>query len=232
MAPKRRFAPTIAVIAAGALLAACNSPGGNGEAAKTAAQIVKDAQRASSGATSVHISGKGVSGGTPVEMDIVAGHAHGGGAISENGLTFQTVLDGKSVYLKADAATWTKVSNASVAKALAGKWIKTSTDNQGFGALADILDISKFVSQFSRSGTLTKGKVTSLAGVRVVPVTDHQANGGILYVAATGTPYIVAVRATGSTQGTVYFDQYNTAKLPPDPSGAIDLSALGGSAGG
>lgn len=231
------LAPIVALSGV-ALLAACSSGTGtgstgarsNGEAAKDPAQIVKDAQHATGAVTSVHIKGKGTSGGDAIQVDIVAGQGHGGGTISENGETFQTVLDGNTVYLEADAATWTKASNASVSRLVAGKWIKTTTDNQDFGALAGLLDISQFVSNFSQSGTLTKGSVTTIDGVSVVPVTDHGSDGGILYVAASGTPYIIALGATGADRGRIDFTQYGTAKFPPDPTGAIDLNALSGSA--
>ena len=231
---RRRLVPAGALFAT-ALLAACSSGGGantgssgggGGEASKSPQQIVKDAQQATGNATSVHLKGSGTSGGTAVQVDIVAGHGHGGGLISENGETFQTVLDGNTVYLEADAATWTKVSNATVSRLLAGKWIKTTTDNQDFSAIDGLLDISQFVSNFSQFGTLTKGNLTTLKGVPVVPVTDHESDGGVLYVASTGTPYIVALGATGSDRGMIYFDQYGTAKVPPDPPHAIDLNAL------
>jgi len=235
MTSKRRTFAAGAAVAAAVVLAACSSGGGSsatgssasGEAAKSPAQIVQDAQQATGNAASVHIKGAGTSGGTAVRVDIVAGHGRGGGTISESGETFQTVLDGKTVYLQADAATWTKVSNASVAGLLAGKWIKTTTDNQDFRDLAGLLDISQFVSNFSQpSGTLTKGSVVTVNGVSVVPVTDHGSDGGILYVANSGTPYIIALGATGSDRGTIYFDEYGTAKVPPVPTGAIDLNAL------
>lgn len=237
MISKRRTFASAAGLVAAALLAACSSGGGSGatgssasgEAAKSPAQIVKDAQQATGDATSVHIKGAGTSGGTAVRLDIVAGHGRGGGTISESGATFQTVLEGKTVYLQADAATWTKVSNASVAGLLAGKWIKTSTDNQDFRDVAGLLDISQFVSNFSQpSGTLSKGSVSTVNGVSVVSVTDQGPDGGILYVANSGTPYIVALGATGSDHGTMYFEQYGTAKFPPVPTGAIDLNALQG----
>lgn len=232
----RRVFRMAAVVSAAFALAACSSgegpsssaPGGNSEATKTPLQILKDAEQATGGASSVHISGRGTTGGTPVQLDIVDGQGRGGGTITENGMSFQTVLDGKTVYLKADAATWTKAANATAAKLLADKWIKTTTDNQDFSDLAGILDISQFVSSLNQSGNLTKGNVTSVDGVPVVPVTDHGSDGGTLYVANKGTPYIIALAGTGSDKGKIYFTQYNTARIPPDPSGAVDLKALEG----
>lgn len=240
MVLKRRIVPSavfVAVtLATTLLLSACGSgegpsstnAGGNGEASKSPDQIVKDARAATGSATSVHITGKVSSGGQNIQLDVVADHGRGGGTITENGMAFETVLDGKTVYLMADQATWTKAANASVAKLLAGKWIKTTTDNQDFRDFPSLLDISQLVSGFTPSGTLTKGKVTSVNGVAVVPVTDHESDGGTMYVENEGTPYIVAISGPTASAGRINFTQYNTAKIPATPQGAIDLSQLEG----
>lgn len=232
----RRIVPAVALIATTAVLAACGSgegpsssnSGGNGEAAKAPAQIVKDAQAATGSATSVHITGKVNSGGQNVQLDVVADHGRGGGTITLNGSSFQTVLDGKTVYLKADKAAWTKEANASVASLLADKWLKTTTDNQDFAEFATLLDISQLVSNFTPTGTLTKGKVTSIDGVPSVPVAEGGSDGGTMYVGNSGTPYIVAIAGPTSGSGQINFTQYNTAKIPAAPQGAIDLSQLEG----
>lgn len=236
MTDLRRAIPAVAAVAGVALLTSCGSSHGSGatnsgstatgEASKPAAQIVTDAQDATGATSSVHIAGKVNSGGSVVQLDVVADHGRGGGTIVEGGMTFQTVLDGKTVYLRADAATWTKAANASVAGLLAEKWLKTTTDNQDFSEFGSLLDISQLVSQFSAHGTLTKGSVTTYDGVSVVPVTDHETDGGTVYVANTGSPYIVALVGTGNNGGSLHFNQYGTATVPAVPAGAIDLNAL------
>lgn len=237
MTKNRRIVPASVLLAAAiVLLAACGSgegpsssgSGGNGEAAKAPAQIVKDAQAATGGAKSVHITGKVNSGGQDVQLDVVADHGRGGGTITLNGLSFQTILDGKTVYLKADRAAWTKEANASVASLLADKWLKTTTDNQDFAEFATLLDVSQLVSNFTPTGTLNKGKVTSIDGVPAVPVAESGSDGGTMYVENTGTPYIVAIAGPTSGSGQINFTQYNAAKIPAAPQGAIDLSQLEG----
>lgn len=218
------------------LIAACSSgegpgsstSGGNGEAAKTPTQIAGDAWQATGAAVTVQIIGKATAGGTLLQVDIVDGHGHGGGTITEDGKTFHAVLDGGTIYLEADAATWAKAADAAEAHLLAGKWVKTTAGNQDFGNLAGILDISQFVSLFDRPATRTKGRVTSVDGVPVVPVIDHEPDGGTLYVANKGIPYVIALTGAGSSRGTIYFTKYGTAKIPPDPSGAVDLSTVHG----
>lgn len=231
-------------VAATVALGACGSSHGSSsgaasgavssgaEATKTADQIVADAQHAFSGVSTVHIVGSVKSGGSNVQLDVVADHGRGGGTITANGLTFQTILDSQELYLKGDRATWTKAANASVANLLADKWIKTTIDNQQFGEFKSLLDVSQFASNFSPSGSLSKGSVTRFDGVEVVPVVDHSSDGGTMYVANSGSPYIVALVAPGgNNQGSLHLSQYGTAAIPSVPSGAIDLNQLLGRSG-
>lgn len=231
MLQKRRIIRLAVAAAAGiSLLGACGggSASGNGEAGKPADQILKDAQAATGAASTVHITGSIDTGGTPVQLDVVADHGRGGGVITENGMVFDAVLDGKTVYLKADAPTWTKAANASVARMLANKWLKTTTNNQSFNEFATLLDISKLVSNLTASGKLVKGSATVVDGVKVVPITDTGSDGGTLFVALTGSPYIIAVRGPTAGAGSIHFGGYGSAKVPTRPAGAIDLSGLMG----
>jgi hypothetical protein len=53
--------------------------------------------------------------------------------------------------------------------------------------------------------------------------------GGILYVAATGTPYPVAiVRSQTANNGAVVFDDWNAPIGVTAPKNAVDLSKLSG----
>jgi hypothetical protein len=205
------------------------TPADNGVAAKSANEILATAQQASSAATSVHVSGSGISSGTSFTIDAVLGHGRGGGTVTANGATLDTVLDTGEIYLKADAASWSKLlsGQSAVAALLSDKWLKTTASNPDFTDFADLLDISKFVSGLQPSGTVTKGSVTTVDGVSVIPLRDNGPDGGFLYVATHGAPYIVAVRGGGGgDRGTIHFDQYNSATIPPPPSGAVDLNAL------
>ena len=225
----RRIIRLLAVAVTGiSVLGACGggSASANGEASKPAEQILKDAQAATGAASTVHITGSIDTGGAPVHLDVVADHTRGGGVITENGMVFDTVLLDKTVYLKADAPTWTRAANASVAKMLAINWLKTTTNNQTYNEFATLLDISKLVSNLTASGKLVKGPATVVDGVKVVPITDTGSGGGTLYVALTGSPYIVAVRGPTAGSGSIHFGAYNSAKVPAPPAGAIDLSGL------
>jgi hypothetical protein len=177
----------------------------------------------------VHVNGRGTSGGTSLTIDAVLGHGRGGGTVTANGATFDTVLDGGEIYLKADAPSWSKVLNGetAIASLLAGKWLKTTASNPDFSDFTSLLDISKFVSSLQPSGTIMKESPRTVDGVSVIPLKDNGPNGGSLYAATEGTPYIVAIAGgTSGDHGTIHFDHYNSATLPAAPSGAVDLNAL------
>jgi hypothetical protein len=207
----------------------------NGEAGFTADVILADAQQASGAASSVHVSGTGISSGTPLSIDaVLAPGGHGGGQITDNGATLDIVLDGQVVYIKATAANWSKLSPgipAAAADLLGDKWLKTTTSNKDFSDLASGLDISQFMSNLQPTGTVTKEPITTFDGVSVIPLKDNS-DGGLLYVASQGTPYIIAsTGGTSSDHGVMHFSQYNSATVPSPPSGAVDLNALESQAG-
>jgi hypothetical protein len=213
-------------LAAALVAGACGSSHANSEAAKPVNQILTDADGATGGASSVHISGSVTSGGTPIHLDVVDGHNHGGGSVTVDGLTFRTVLDGQNVYLKGDAATWAKAANASVAKLLANRWLKTTTGNHDFSDFPKLLDLPQVVANLKASGKVVKQGTTKIDGRQVVALKDTGPDSGTLYVATTGPPYIVAVTGGGTNSGTLHFSGYGSAQPPGVPAGAIDLDSL------
>jgi hypothetical protein len=199
----------------------------NGEASKSADEILADARQAMGAASSVHVTGRGTPDGTPLSIDAVLSHGRGGGRIILGDETFSLVLDGQIVYIKADAATWSRITYGKVAIAdLAGKWLKTTMSNPAVRQYARLLDISQFASILPPSGTVLKDPVVTVDGVPVIPLSEGQSDGGLLYVAIQGTPHIVAITLGNSGQGTMHFSQYNSATVPSPPPGAVGLAGL------
>ena len=89
----RRFA----LLALAALvLAGCGGGGSsNGEAKKTAAQVVADAKAAALGASSVHVKGAGADNGQPLKIDMTIGQTGAKGNLTESGASFQVIRVGK-----------------------------------------------------------------------------------------------------------------------------------------
>src|SRR5262249_20923147 len=117
-------------------------------------------------------------------------------------------------------------ANAAVAQLVAGRWLKTPTTGS-FASLAKFADRKAlFDALLSPTGTLVRGRVTTLRGRRVVPVTD-EADGGTLYVAATGPPYPVEL-VNRAKHATLVFDGIDAPVHLTAPKGAIDLRSLEG----
>ena len=185
--------------------------------------------------TSFHAAGSEDTGGQQIAVDLDLGKGRGGGSITAQGVTLQVVEASPTVYLKGDAATWTKLAgSAQAGTLLGGRWVKTTTANQAFASLTQLTDLSSFLSSLSL-GSLRKGAVTTFAGHQALPLTDTGGANGTVYVATSGQPYLLGADGTGSksAKGTLTFDHFDTATIPAPPQGAVDLDQLeqGSSAG-
>lgn len=225
-------------------LAGCgggSSPGnstnssGNGEASKPARQVLTDAAKAADAASSVRVSGQVTTKGQQVGLDLTIAKGKGAtGSITLKGQKVDLVVIGTSGYMKAGAAFFQAVGGsqgAAIGQMLAGKWFKFPTTNAQFGQIAGFANAKSIFDRITAThGALTNKGATTYKGQSVVAIYDSsKANGGTLYVAATGTPYPVAIAGNGSgSSGSITFDQWNQSVTLTAPSGAIDLSSLGG----
>jgi len=224
----------LSVLSAVVTLSACGSSSNssNGEASKSANQIFSDAKRSTESASSVHIAGRVTSGTDNIVLNLIDSPARSGGTISDNGATFQLILSGATIYLKGSAATMSKLAGDSAAgQLLGGKWLETSKDNKDFGSLAGLFNLSKLIQSIQPQGTLHKGSVTTIDGQSAIALTDSS-HKGTLYVAASGSPYMIELVGGSGEAGTITFDQYRSARPPATPRGAINLDQLESGSGG
>jgi hypothetical protein len=203
--------------------AATGRAAGNGEAAKDAATIFADATSATAATPSLAMKGTVSNGTNRVTLNVVSAHGSGGGKMFVNGAAFEIVVVPPNLYLRADAATWTKLAGTEAAgQLLAGKWLQTTTADEKFGSFTKLLDTSTMTQSTT---TVTKGPVTTFKKHPAIPL--HQADGnGTLYVAATGTPYILGIDGSGDSQGQIVFSQFGTAKAPAAPRSSISIDQL------
>jgi hypothetical protein len=225
---RRRLTPAV-LFALGALAACGGSSGSgssNGVASKSPNQIVSDATSAVSSVDSVHVSGKILSGGQSVTLDLNLVNGKGGrGSMSQNGLGFQIVSVGPEVYVNGSSAFWTKFAGSTAAQLLSGKWLKAPATGQ-LSSLATLTDVSKLFNQLlSSHGKLATGKTTTVRGQQVVAVNDTT-NGGTLYVATSGKAYPIEISKTRSDGGQLVFDRFNQPVSLTPPANAIDISQL------
>lgn len=218
----------IAVLAGcGGSSSSSSSASGNGIADKSPADILAATKVASDAATTVHVSGSIVSDGSPItlDMNLLAGKG-GRGQLSESGLAFELIQVGKTVYIKGSPAFYKHIGGTAAAQLLDGKWLKAPASDSDFASLSQLTDLRQLVDQTLAShGSLTKAGTSTIAGQKVVGITD-KTKGGTLYIAATGQPYPVEITKAGSGGGKITFDRWNKTVTLSAPANAIDVAQL------
>jgi hypothetical protein len=196
-------------------------------ASKTPDEIVAAAKSAADSAKSVHVFGSvaGKSSAVTLDMELVAGEG-GHGQLSENGLSFELIVTGGSVYIKGSPAFYAHVGSPAAAQLLQGKWLKAPTGSGQFASIGSLTDLRRLVdSALANHGTLAKGSTTTVNGQPAIAVNDVS-KGGTLYVATTGQPYPIEVTKAGHGGGKVTFDRWNQPVTLNAPANAISLPAL------
>ncbi|HEY2542598.1 MAG TPA: hypothetical protein VGH92_06050 [Gaiellaceae bacterium] len=225
-----RMRAVAVLVVAGAVLAGCGGAKSNGEASKPALRVVKDAVAAASSASGVHLSGTIVSGGDHLTIDLHIVEGKGGvGTITEQGLSFQFVRIGDKAYIKGTDAFYKKFAGAAAAQLLHDRWLMADATKGQFASLTELTDLAKLIPQVVNEHTkLANEGEKTVKGQKVVAIRDT-AEGGTLYVAATGKPYpLEIVKVNGTEPGDILFDDWNKTVPITTPKDAIDLSKLGG----
>lgn len=204
----------------------------SGEAGKSANAVLADAIKAADAASSVRMSGQIAASGRQVGVDLSIVKGKGAtGTLTLSGSKIDIVLIGKKGYMRAPTAFWTKfagASGAAIGQLLAGKWLAFPADNAQFGSFTGIANDHALFDQLRHHGTLANDGTTTYKGQSVIKLADTTKS-GTLYVAASGTPYPVAlVLGKKSDSGTVTFDRWGQSVSLTAPSGAIDFSHLTG----
>jgi hypothetical protein len=195
------------------------------ELAKDAPTILADAKAVSS-SRSVVVTGHVVSHGKLIELSIESGRGWGDGSISTDGVTLAVSVRPPAFYFFGDPASIEKLTQSSAAGHLfGGKWLRTTTSDPRYGQLAEVFDGAGLIRRLGRSGTLTKGAVTTFNEQKVIPLV---ASDGTIYVAATGKPYVVGLVGTGpDNDGTqLIFSLYGVAHKTRAPRRAINISPI------
>jgi hypothetical protein len=209
------------------VLASCGSSGAasNGVASKSPEAILSAVSTTVAGLHSAHVSGGITQNSQRVALDLSVVSGQGGtGSMSVNGASFKIVTVGQEAYINGSAAFWRMAgSGSSAAALLSGKWLKGPASGQ-LATLADLTNLGKlFNDLLSSHGPLVKGQITTVRGVKVVPLTDRT-KGGTLYVATTGKPYPIEIFKSGSQGGQVTFDRFNQPVSLTPPAGAIAMA--------
>ena len=230
-------ASALALVLTAALLAGCGSSGSsgttakpNGEASKPAGRVLADAEAAATNASSAHISGDITSGGTPITVDLTTARGKGGkGSMSTNGLKFDLVRIGDTVYVRGSDAFYKHFAGAAVAQLLHNRWLKGSATHGRLKSLAELTNLRSLFAHISADpGKIVNDGKTTYEGQQVVALRSV-GDDSKLYVAATGKPYPVAIVGNKNGQsGAVTFGDWNKPVSLSAPSDALDISQFGG----
>jgi hypothetical protein len=235
------------LLALGLVLGACGS--GGGEADKTPQQILDDAVAAMKSAKTFHISGTMTdsTGTTTVALDVGTGSAEG--TFSQQGLTAKIVVTGGKFYLQGKEL-FSKFAGPQAGALIGDRWVIIPTSV--LSGVDAFTDVQKFASCLaSDHGTLSKGGTGSVDGQAAVILVDKGdkpgTQAGKLYVAASGTAYVLRLEDTGkataggsssssqcggsadsASTGTLTLSRFNQTVSVTPPPDALDLSKLGG----
>lgn len=147
--------------------------------------------------------------------------------------SFKLIVIGKTVYLNPDDKWW-KANAGSAADSLItlvnGRYIKATTSSSGAAQLSGLCNLSQVMaSSFKIVGTMTKGKLTTLDGVKVLPITDDQNATG--WVTDTAKPELVEVKSPKDSSGEgadlTFSTSASVTLTPPPASDVIEASAIG-----
>jgi len=245
---RRRSALALAAVAAACLaVAACGGSGSSGGttssstgsadplAAMSAKQVVAKSVADLKAAKSFLLVGSVTDAGQAQGLDI--GYLKGKGCqgtVTEGTKgSIALVVIGTTAWIKPDNKFLqsTAGSQASAAIALlSGRWLKGNTSNANVASVTSVCDVNSLTSSFTDTGTLVKGKLTTLRGQQVLPITDTT-KGGTFYATNTATPQVVQISNTtgkGGSTGTVKFDIGAPVTLTPPPaSQTVDGTAFG-----
>lgn len=154
----------------------------------------------------------------------------------------EIVKRGDSVWLKPDADFWENqvpVGGPAFESVLAGRYMKGSASDSRLRPVVDACDLDTFRDLVSdnadnAAGTFTKGEVTTVDGVRTVPVTRTLHGQELTAYVDTGGehyPVRIAVRGDGADAAVDFtrFDEPVPTATPPADE-TVDVSALLGRA--
>lgn len=239
----RRAALALTAAAATCLVGAgCGGGGGGGGgggadplSGMTAKQVVSKAVTDLKAASSFTMTGNVNQSGQALGVNL--GYVKGkgcAGTVSEGDKgSVAIVVIGNTAWMKPSDKFLRSSAGSQAAAAIAllkGRYLKGSTSDSSVASLTAVCDVNQMTKSFAETGTLVKGKVTTVAGQQVLPVTD-KTKGGTMDVTDSATPQIVQITNTtgkGDSTGQIKFDVGKQVTLTPPPaSQSVDGSSLG-----
>jgi hypothetical protein len=203
----------------------------NGEASKSARQVLADAVKSTAKATFMRINGNVTSSGKKFGLNFLISQNGDGskGILYPSGQAVGLIVIGKNAYIKAEPPFWKEFGGSpgeQLGKALNGRWLQFPTHSAQFAPLVAFASPQWIFSPLKSNVATLKNTGTTTFNHQAAVALDGGAE-GTLYVAASGIPYPVGVVKKGKDGGTVYFTAWNQPFAITAPTGAVTLSQLG-----
>jgi len=214
-------------------VAACGGGGGDPLAGMSGKQVVTKAVGDLKSASSFSLSGtvRESDGDYTVHLDYKPGTGCKGTIVQAGHGSFAMVVIGTTAWVKPDNAFWRSYAGSKAPQVIAllgGRYLKGSTSNANVASVTKLCDVNALTSSLSLPTDIVKGKVTTVSGERVLPLTD-KAKGGTLYVTDTSSPQLVElVNTTAEKSGKISFTIGAPVTLTAPPaSQSVDGSLFG-----
>jgi hypothetical protein len=162
-------------------------------AAASADEILAQARQALLEAGSVHVKGTVRSADVPYKLDLRMLRKVGAtGSVTEQGTSLGVVRIKDVAYVRLDQASWRAVTGSTAtARQFAGKYLKVTASNaDAFKPFLTLTDVDQvFDTLLVPSGSVTKGRVTTIGGRKVIDLRIDGGRTGDVYVALDGPSY-------------------------------------------
>jgi len=230
--PARLLTALLPGLLGAALVAGCGGGGdkSNGIEKLSAEDALAKVKTAVADVTSVHVKGTISQSSQTLTLDISVGSSSAEGAIGIGGGTMDLRLVDGVTYFRGDSKVFAAFgANAAQASIAAGRWIKDTSSSGPAGSFAAFLDRKKLFDQLlTPQGSISSEGTATVNGKKAVILVDSSAQGGKLYIAATGDALPLRIERTGDTGGRIDFLDYNADVNVEAPAGAVDISQLSG----
>jgi hypothetical protein len=196
----------------------------NGLEDMSAAKVQQKASAALKSASSIHVTGTGVVGGSPSGLDLRFDGSSLAGTLTTEGVTVAITRIDDAFYVKSDRPGLKRLGASAAAQRLgADQWLKLSRHQiTAWGGLS----LTELGGQLTGNESPVDPAVAqaTLDGKRVVVVSQH--DGSKLYVANTGVAYPLRADFKGRPGGRIDFTQYGADFRITAPENPVDLGNL------
>lgn len=223
----KRILALTAVAGLAATLAACGGNAADDYSKTSAKKISTDATAAMKKLKSFHVKGSIVESGQTSALDLsMATSGACVGTITLKGQKVAIISTGSKAYLKGSADFWNQQAGSGAGAVMGDKWITgfPADTAKEFCPIDEIFsdDMTKDLSAGKVSGTTTVG------GTPAVNVATKDSDGTPITIAVAATSPHRVLSAKGKSGESMTFDKFDQAVKATAPSGAVDISSLGG----